>query len=393
MVLLRRNAISQFFVFSMIEKSQTPGDLIALEIKRRNLQQKTVAGIACIEPTNLNRMIKGTRPIDPDSALRLELAIGLSAKELLQCQMEQDLKRATEKFSSEIEGKIKTGREVFSLVPVAEMISRGWLPNVSVSSNVESLKKEVENFFDVDSLGSVSASVPHAAKKTDAVGQVTPAQIAWLGRAKQVAKALTLSVLPYSSKQFPHLIDDLRPLLEKAENICQATEILARYGIRLIFVERLKSSKIDGACLWLDESSPVVAMSLRYDRIDNFWFVLRHELEHVCHGDGKQTPNIDSVDAMMACEAAANVSYSTFIDPNNSIQEFISNSRLSAEGILSLADRLHLHPGLVVGRIQFLTHRYGILRNLQVKIRQLLIEARTNVDGWGFDVVQSGRNK
>jgi len=33
--------------------------------------------------------------------------------------------------------------------------------------------------------------------------------------------------------------------------------------------------------LWLDDKSPVIALSMRFDRIDNFWFVLRHELEHV----------------------------------------------------------------------------------------------------------------
>jgi len=52
-------------------------------------------------------------------------------------------------------------------------------------------------------------------------------------------------------------------------------------------VGSLPHAKIDGVCFWLDDSSPVIGLSMRHDRIDNFWFVLRHELEHVIQGHGK----------------------------------------------------------------------------------------------------------
>ena len=58
-------------------------------------------------------------------------------------------------------------------------------------------------------------------------------------------------------------------------------------------VEALPGSKIDGACFWLDPTTPVIAMSLRFDRIDNFWFVLRHELEHVLQRHGQSAPVLD----------------------------------------------------------------------------------------------------
>lgn len=58
-------------------------------------------------------------------------------------------------------------------------------------------------------------------------------------------------------------------------------------------LEALKSSKIDGVCLWLNEHSPVIGMTMRFDRMDNFWFVLRHELEHVLLGHGKVEPSLD----------------------------------------------------------------------------------------------------
>lgn len=71
--------------------------------------------------------------------------------------------------------------------------------------------------------------------------------------------------------------------------------ILAEAGVRLVFVEAMAGSKLDGACFWLTDDQPVIGMSLRFDRMDNFWFVLRHEIEHVLQEDGKDShaPIID----------------------------------------------------------------------------------------------------
>jgi len=70
--------------------------------------------------------------------------------------------------------------------------------------------------------------------------------------------------------------------------------ILAEHGIRFLIVESLPSAKIDGVCFWLNDVSPVVALSMRFDRIDNFWFVLRHELEHVVQRHGLSKMMLDA---------------------------------------------------------------------------------------------------
>ena len=64
------------------------------------------------------------------------------------------------------------------------------------------------------------------------------------------------------------------------------TKLLADAGIRLVILESLPNTRIDGACFWLDRNSPVVVLSLRYDRIDGFWHTLFHELGHVKNRHG-----------------------------------------------------------------------------------------------------------
>ena len=70
--------------------------------------------------------------------------------------------------------------------------------------------------------------------------------------------------------------------------------LMAECGVRFVIVEVLPQAKIDGACFWLDANSPVIGMSARFDRIDNFWFVLRHEIEHVLRKDGMEAEIVDA---------------------------------------------------------------------------------------------------
>src|SRR6266851_942340 len=113
-------------------------------------------------------------------------------------------------------------------------------------------------------------------------------QLAWLFRARQIARSIT--VTEYSGKRLKAALHHLRRLLNEPEDTRHVAHILAECGVRFVLVEPLPQGKIDGACFWLDPGSPVIGMSLRYDRIDNFWFVLRHEIEHVLRGHGKREP-------------------------------------------------------------------------------------------------------
>src|SRR5690606_14457409 len=60
-----------------------------------------------------------------------------------------------------------------------------------------------------------------------------------------------------------------------------AKEFLNKNGIHLVCEAHLPKTHLDGAALRLPDGSPVVALTLRYDRLDNFWFTLFHELAHV----------------------------------------------------------------------------------------------------------------
>jgi HTH-type transcriptional regulator / antitoxin HigA len=176
---------------------------------------------------------------------------------------------------------------------------------------------------------------------------------------------------------------------EEARNV---PRVLAECGVRYVVVEPLKSAKIDGVCCWLDQSSPVIGMSLRLDRIDNFWFVLRHEIEHVLQRHGIKDPVIDaelegeraSDSGPIEQERVANAAASDFCVPKQEMASFIARKDpfFSEKDIIGFARRMNVHPGIVVGQIQAHTKRWDFLRPHLVRIRQFLLSGAM-VDGWG----------
>ena len=358
---------------------QTPGAMILRQIKARGLQQQIVAAIAHIDATQFSRMLSGKRPIDVETALRLREAIGIDVQALLQLQLQNEIDKAQSCFTDA--AAIRESLQVYTSAPIADMSRRGWLPEISSVKdlrNTDKVKQSLKNFFQVDAINDIPSITKHAAKKTHEATPATPAQIAWVGRARRIATAIALPQ-KFHKDRFNDLLTALRPLLLKENDIDKVVSILADFGIRLVFVEKLKSAKIDGACFSVNEA-PVIAMSLRFDRIDNFWFILLHELEHIRNGDDHLIAIDDGT--VMQHEAMADAAYVRYIDPCGIIKHYVQQGTFSATGIRNLAETLHIHPGLVTGQIQHLTGNYALFRSFLVHIRNYIIAAGRNVDGW-----------
>jgi len=269
------------------------------------------------------------------------------------------------------------------------MIKRGWLEAENIR-NVPEVEKALMKFFDVSSIDDIEI-LPHAAKKTNTCAPVTPAQLAWLYRVKVIASEMITA--KYSHPKVKQALDSLRNLMASAEEARKVPRILAECGIKFLIVETLPSTKIDGVCFWLNNLSPVIALTLRYDRIDNFWFVLRHELEHVLRKHGRSEMMIDTElegekagvgVGIVEEERVANEAAADFCVPQKRINSFIARKSpfFSQRDLIGLANTVHVHPGLIAGQLQHKTGRYDIFRKHLVKIKHL-ISPSAMVDGWG----------
>ena len=167
-------------------------------------------------------------------------------------------------------------------------------------------------------------------------------------------------------------------------------------GIRFVVVEHLPKSKIDGAALWLGGSwdKPVIALSLRYDRIDSFWHTLFHELSHIKHKDSLYTVDVDLVssnsclsnDNLSDVETRANDEAANMLIPKEQLKSFISRTRpfYYKEKIIQFANLLKIHPGIIAGQLQFKNEvKWAAYRSILVKVPNILISSAFT-DGWGI---------
>jgi HTH-type transcriptional regulator/antitoxin HigA len=132
---------------------------------------------------------------------------------------------------------------------------------------------------------------------------------------------------------------------------------------------------------------------MRHDRNDNFWFVLRHELEHVRRGHGKAAAILDAdLDGERAGtgegvpeeERQANAAASDFCVPQLQMDAFIARKApfFAERDMVGFARSIKVHPGIVAGQLQHRTGRYERFRQHLVKVRSYVLP-NAFVDGWG----------
>jgi HTH-type transcriptional regulator/antitoxin HigA len=364
---------------------RTPGQLVASLLKDRGWTKRTLAIVLGVDEATITRLVSDKRPVSAELALQLEEVLGVEADRLLTLQKDYDLQLAKIAFRPDPARTVRA--HIFGSLPIPEMAKRGWLPGVENPKDVPSVEAAVARFFEADTVGEIEF-LPHAARRTHLATEATPLQLAWLYRVKSIAAEMMVTA--YTESAGRKVVERLRPLLSAAEEARKVPRLLAEAGIRFVLVETLPGSKIDGACLWLGPTAPVIAMSFRFDRIDNFWFVLRHELEHVLHRHGESVPILDTEldgrgEASVAEEERiANAAAAAFAVPPDKLSGFIARKApfFAERDILGFASTLGVHPGLVAGQLQHRTQRYDHFRSHLVKIRSIVAPGAM-VDGWG----------
>ena len=361
-----------------------PGEFIREELEARDWSQRDLAYILDVPEQAVNLILSGKRGISPEMAKALSEAFDVSAEYFANLQQAYEMSNARAPDPGIARRALLQG-----VYPVREMIRRGWLADTDIGL----LEAQMMRFFCKNDIRDVPY-LAHAAKKAD-YSETTPAQLAWLFRVRQIAAEVVTPA--YSEKKLKSLVDDLPRYMSDPEEIRNVPRALNECGVRYIIVESLPKANIDGVCFWLDDISPVIGMTVRHDRIDNYWFVLRHELEHVLNKDGRGEPSADSVDVELEGEKAgtgeaiplqerrANAAAANTCVPFEELESFFIRKFpfISEKDMLGFARRVQRHPGIVVGQLQRKMDRYDWLSRYKVKIRQYLIGNNT-VDGWGI---------
>ena len=361
-----------------------PGEFIREELEERGWTQSDLSKIMGRPLPVLNLIISGRKSITPETAVALGSAFGTSAEFWLNLESAFQLS----KVNVEDQGNIRKRARLFESAPVKDLERRGW---ISTTRKIIDLESELSRFFDLPEVPKLRA----AAKSSVQGNELTPEQLAWCVRALRLARALPAKKFTNASLEAG--ISRLRTLADFPENVRHVPKYLSEMGIRFVVIEHLPKSKIDGAALWLGDGwdKPVIALSLRFDRIDSFWHTLFHELSHIKHKD-HYTLDVDIVgadrclsdEALSETEARANEEAAEMLIPKETINSFIMRNRpfYYTDKIIQFANLLKIHPGIIAGQLQFKRQiKWAANRKMLVKVRDLLI-ASALTDGWGITI-------
>ncbi len=361
-----------------------PGSFIEEELEARGWTQADLAYILGWDASQLNKLIKGATNITPDTAVSLGDAFDTPAEFFMNLQKAYDLQRARR-----TDPGVRTRAAWLSKFPIRDMAKRGWLEE----TEADLLDLQMMRFFDVNRIEDIPRVIAHAAKRSG-YGEVTGTQLVWLHRVRKIAA--TAAAPTYDRRCLIDALPDIRAHMLDADDFGEIPGLLLRCGVRVVFVEPLPNSKIDGVCTWIDDQ-PVIGLSLRLNRPDNLCFVFRHEMEHVIQEDGKSgyihvdVFDIDRDDIFLPDEERrADAAAAEFLIPQDKLTSFMQRKGkwISEPDVLAFAARHNIHPAIVIGQIQNRRHKAGddrafaFLRRYLDKIHEHFM-AWPLRDGWG----------
>jgi HTH-type transcriptional regulator/antitoxin HigA len=349
-----------------------PGEFIREEMEARGWSQADLAEILARPLQVVNEILSAKKTITPDTARELAAAFGTSPAFFLNLENAYRLSLSKTETS-----KVARRSRLYSKAPVRELVKRGWITAVA---DLDKQERQVCDFLDIRTLDD-EPSASFAARKGDGYHGVTSGQLAWFCRCRHLARR-RMPIGRFEPDAFLRFVPTLPKKFADENGLERLPEVLSRHGLGLVLLEHLPGTKIDGAAFWLD-GRPVVALSVRYDRVDSFWLTLMHELAHVVlHGVSHADIDVDLVgpsavvhDTKPSVEQEADRQASEWLVPPGELTRFITETSpyYSHDRIARFSERLGVHSGVVVGQLQ---HRgeigWGHSRKFLVKVRHIL---------------------
>lgn len=365
---------------SMEGGPKSPGDVIRAELGQRGWTQADLAAVLGKHLPAVSEVIQGKRSVTPEMAVALAGALGQTPAYWISLD-------ATYRVSSlQPNTEVARRAKLFGFAPVKEMEKRGWIRRTDSLSEME---RELCSFFNIPSLDS-EIKIHANARKRFETEDLSPAQIAWCIRGGKLASVLDAK--PFKDEAFRDALPEIRKLADFPDKVKHLPKVFAEAGVRLVVVEPLVHSTIDGAAFWLADDAPVIVVSVRFDRIDCFWFTLAHECSHVSHRDA-QSVDLDLVGEasssdLASVEQRANKEAAELLIPADTLRSFMIRVKpfYSKQRIIQFAHRMKIHPGIVCGQLQF--HKemgWHANREMLAKVRDS-ITSTAITDGWGKTV-------
>ncbi len=253
--------------------------------------------------------------------------------------------------------------------PFTEMFRRGWFKDFFDGSlnDAKELKEEIIiKFIGLFSINDFALCYNRKADAVTETENINDILMAWRIRVMNIAAS---EKLPKWNKE--NLTEDFFSELAKLSYLQEgpklAKEFLNKAGIHFVVEEHLERTHLDGSSMLMPDGSPLIALTLRYDRLDSFWFTLFHELAHVKkHLSENKTAFFDDMTREMNKQIEKEADFYA--------KEMLISSSLwkssglritsTASDIKEFASKYRISPSIPAGRLRYENKNYSVFTNL-----------------------------
>ncbi|MEH2404650.1 HigA family addiction module antitoxin [Nostoc sp.] len=330
-----------------------PGDTIADILEERDWTQVQLAERLGYSTKHISQLINGKAPINEETALKLERVLGSTAAFWLkrEAQYRAGLARIEE------ENRLKEWTFWLNQLPVKELMNQGVIPKCNlIAKNKPSLVKKLLLFFGVASpeewrsyYAGMEISFRRTREEQTDVGAIS----AWLRLGEIEAEKLDCP--KYSKPKFEKAVREIRSLtvLPPEEFESQMQQLCREAGVVLVLVPSIKRAHVSGVARWLNPHKALIQLSLYGKTNDRLWFNFFHEAAHILLHD-KENLFLDEWDSGESLtsdsEREADEWARKFLIPPEYERELAQLK--SKNDVIDFAERIGIHPAIVVGRLQ-----------------------------------------
>ncbi len=326
----------------------SPGEVLAVELEMRGMTQQELAKRTGLTPKHIVAIAKAKSAITPETAIKLERALGMPAEYWL------NLESQYQEILARMEEEQKLDRDLGWLkrIPVVQMAKLGWLQK---HKDAKAQLIEILRFFGIASVDQWDDVWPNlnVAYRQHNHHEVFPEAVsAWLRRGE--IEAAQIQCEPYDRSKFRQALDEIRGLTTESPEIFvpRMQELCATAGVAVVFVPALPKTGVSGATRWLSPQKALIQLSLRYKTDDHLWFTFFHEAGHILL-HGKKEFFLEGANGLDAAKETEANEFAEFeLIPKRAFTGFLGRKVYSKAAIVRFSQEVGIAPGIVVGQLQ-----------------------------------------
>jgi len=331
-----------------------PGEFIKEEMEVRNWTNEDLAQVLGLSTKTISELLNNKQRVTIDTAKILSKAFGQSPQYWLNLDNNYRLRLKENTNESEVEVKSR----IYERMPINDMVKKGWIKKYK---DVDDLKNIFMNFWSISELNFniINNFALPITRKSEAYSNFNKYfLLTWTQMAKRSARKFIVN--EFNKSELKSLAQNLPEYSIKNNGVAKFLRELTLTGVKFLCLSHLPKTYLDGAS-FLDKENPVIVYTKRYDRLDNFWFTIAHEIGHILlHIKNEKDVFIDDlkVDDKTDKEKEADEFAAKILRVNKILNYFSEYKHYtSAYRVEEAAKELNINPAIIIGILKY----YGIL--------------------------------